>query len=190
MKIRSLFSASLLISSLIVCASAQATVYHLICRGSASGNTSMTVRTLPSDDGTLEAQIQYRFERFAGAKADIRKDGSHLAPGQCSWATGLLTAKQGFFTHTISNPQTYFQFSFDPKRDKNGIFQPGNPRVAVGSDLWDPAQAYIPNLYNNSPDPQGEGTIADQDMIFHFYMALDPDGYLEFYSLNSAVKLY
>jgi hypothetical protein len=72
-KTASMFIAKLAAATLICSASAQATVYHLVCRGSISGNTAILTETYASSNGSPEAKVKYNFEPYAGPTSSIKK---------------------------------------------------------------------------------------------------------------------
>ena len=171
-------------------ATANATVYHLICRGSISGNTNLTVEAFPDADNTMGTWIHYQFQRYTGSKASVKSDGSHLAAGQCSWATNVLSSSHTYFNHTIHNSKIYLHASFAPTIGSEGLQQPASPNIWTAPDRSDPSQDYLPYFGSNAIVPQGEGSIVDPNYIFHFYVSINSDNVLEFYRLNSIVKLY
>jgi len=190
MKTRRALSAVLAITTFGLCVSAHATVYHLICRGSISGNTNLTVEAFPDTGDTMGSWIHYRFQRYTGSKASVKSDGSHLAAGQCSWATNVLSSSYTYFNHTIHNSKIYLHASFAPTIGSEGLQQPASPNVWTAPDRSDPNQDYLPYFGSNAIVPQGEGSIVDPNYIFHIYVSINSDNVLEFYRLSSVVKLY
>ena len=174
------------------CTSANATLIHLVCRGGISGNTGLQVATMTDSDGTPLAKVQYTFERYTGSKSSVKADGSQLAPGQCSWSTGLLGSNQNYFKYTIHNANIYFQTYFVPTTTTvNGTLlqQSDHTNVVMFPDSDDPDQAWLPSFATYST-VTNDGSILDPDMIFHIYVSINSDNSLQFHNLNSAVEMY
>jgi len=182
-----------LAAALGFCASAHATVYHLVCRGSLSGNTAIITETFANSSGSPEAKVQYNFERYAGSASSIKKDGSHLAPGQCSWSQGLLGRDQTYFSQTIHHSQIFLHAYFVPTVNTSEgpvpLEESDHANIELFPDTNDPNQAWLPSFATHSvatPD----GSILDQSMIFHIYVSINSDNSLQFSYLSSAVKLF
>lgn len=179
---------TLAISTLSI--AAHATVYHLVCRGGVAGNNEIHVIMYPDADGFAEAWIQYHFQPYPGPKSSVQTDGSELAPGQCSWSTGLLGKNQNYFVHIVDQTQINVSADFTPSIGSNNSQQTASPNIWITPDRNDPNQDYLPYFASNGSVAQGAGSIVDPDMIFHIYVSINSDGSFRFYKLSSVVKMY
>jgi len=183
----------IMLVAIVMCSNASATVYHLICRGGATGNTRLDFESFAAaSNGTGSfTYIAYIFERYTGAKATIKKDGSHLSPGQCSWATDVVRAPYNYFTHTIDNPGTGLLASVTPQVTGDQRQTSITTTATFIPNSADPDQAYLPLFSFNNPASEWSGSILDPQWVFHFYMKIRPeDGTLQFYSLSSKAKVF
>src|SRR5690606_22467780 len=128
-----------------------------------------------SANGAPYAAVDYRFERYVGTKASVKTDGSHLAPGQCSWSTNVLASNYYRFTHTLKSNVTllaWYDRSVTPDFNRR-LVQDSAPRWHTGLmvDRSDLNLSYLPSSEFDEPDRRG--TILDPSMIFHIYVSIE-----------------
>jgi hypothetical protein len=163
--------------SLLASAATHASSVHLICRGGHTGNTNMSFTSVPTTDG-METIVYYHFVPFKGTKSQVKRDGSHLHPGECSWATDVLSSKYNTLIYYISpsdvSQQTNIYMSADSAN--NAVY---DEFTVINVDPTDPLQSFIPpfNGLQQSPD-EIAGTILDENAIFNWYVTIDQFNHL------------
>ena len=173
-----------IVSLLMAAPSYSATRYHLICRGSSAGNTSLHLENYPNPDqgGVMSTDVAYFFERYKGTKASVKTDGSHLSAGQCSWSTDVLSSAYSKMLYTIKTSKIQVVGVIQPTIDKQlGVFKEGSLSDVQYwvFDSGDPNQSFIPTVVNNMAVDGVKGSIFDETKTFHFYVTINPDDSLQ-----------
>jgi len=160
------------VCGLTAAATNAASVIHLICRGGVSEDTNFRVYSYAAGAGA----VYYDFTPYSGKKADVKRDGSHLAPGQCSWATDVLASKYHTMYYEIAPSEQQIDHSSQIRpylnADNTITF---DTFAVIDRDDGDPNQAFIPHINGPKGVPDSvAGSILDPSMIFNFYVTIDP----------------
>jgi len=160
-----LLVAALGITALSGVASA-ATQYHLICRGSPESRVTVaSSRDFPGD-----MDVNLLFDKYRGTKASVKTDGSHLAPGQCSWSTNVIASvyESGVYYRTAA---TNLRISVDLKGGPND-----QHNTTFATISYDPVSSDANLLWLQNPaDIEADfnpGTIFDADVVWHMYVII------------------
>jgi len=147
-----------------------ASVIHLICRGGISGKNSLEYTAYSSATGV----VSYNFTPYKGKKSDVKRDGSHLGPGECSWATDVLASKYNTLVYYTNGEQVLHDTYIQPSINDDGTVSYTTQTVLDPGLQDDPKQYFLPfiNTADNSTDPL-KGSILDDTMIFNFYVVID-----------------
>lgn len=154
-----------------------ASVIHLICRGGVSEDTHLSVYSYAAGAGA----VYYDFTPYQGKKADVKRDGSHLSPGQCSWATDVLASKYNTMYYEISPDKAQIDHTTEirPYLNDDGSIT-FDTFAIIDRDADDPNQAFIPFVNGPAGTPDSvKGSILDPDKIFNFYVTIDQYNRLE-----------
>jgi hypothetical protein len=143
-----------------------ATQYHLICRGSPESRVTLgSSRDFPGD-----MHINLLFNKYRGTKASVKTDGSHLAPGQCSWSTNVIASVYGSGV-LYQTAATNLRVSVDWKGGPNDQHNTTSASIA-----YDPATSDANLLWLQNPSDveaeQNPGTIFDADVVWHMYVTI------------------
>jgi hypothetical protein len=156
---------------LIAVSTHAASVIHLICRGGAAGNTYLNMTSYPDIN---ETEIDYSFAHYKGSSDNVNRDGSHLGPGECSWATAVLQSKYDTLVYYIKPGHTIQSNVVYPLADKKSKTINYSGFATWDADASDPNQAFLPAINGYSQDmDEVTGTILDENMIFNFYVTID-----------------
>jgi hypothetical protein len=143
-----------------------ATNIHTICRGG-----PVVIRGSSEDSGADAMYGAYKLfftmKRFRGAKSDIRSDGSHLAPGECSWSAGIIPASWGTeFEYDTRVEALLWDMTIDGTDDST------SPIVTHGEMGQNPAFAsdLVLQLLPMSARDDWRGTIMDPARVVHLYV--------------------
>jgi hypothetical protein len=124
----------------LVLASSSASAAILICRGG-----QVALRGMSADlHGAFRLDLTYR--RYTGPAEDIRSDGMHLGPGECSQRAAHIPETQsgGIFYYTYLE-----NFAFDVSIRRN---TPGTKEdygwLALNPLVTDTVLAWVPTIYD------------------------------------------
>ena len=140
--------------------------YHLICRGTPEARVMIgSSRDFPGD-----IDVNLEFSKYRGTKASVKTDGSHLAPGQCSWSTNVIASVYEslvYYRTAASNLRISLDLHGGPNDQYNNTFATiaYDPATSDANLLW------LQNPSDGETDPH-LGTMFDSDVVWHMYVII------------------
>jgi hypothetical protein len=151
---------------------ASAASRHLICRGKAG--TEIRLSSSLALPGKIA--LEWGFDKYTGSKSNIKSNGGHLSPGQCSWDTAVITESYLQYIFYRAEPSAVW-FSVGVTSDMS---TPGENWGSLGyfTSTKDKNVMWLPCFCSKNPS---KGSIYDPAMVFHFYVNIIEDLELELY---------
>jgi hypothetical protein len=151
---------------------ASAASRHLICRGKAK--TEIRMSSSLSFPGKV--LLEWGFTKYTGAKSNIQSNGAHLAAGQCSWDTAVITEPyMQYFYYRADPSQLWFSVGITSDMSTEGE---NWGSLAYLTSTKDKNLMWLPCFCNKNAS---KGSIYDPAMVFHFYVNVIEDLQLELY---------
>jgi len=147
-----------------------ATQYHLMCRG--SPDTQVIVTSSIESPGKMNISLQ--INKYRGTKASVKTDGSHLAPGECSWSTNVIASVYYSLVYYLA-PASDLRIFINAYGGPNDNRTWGS--VAYAPETTDANLLWLGNISDGVEDPT-KGTLFDPDIVYHLYVAIQTNTFI------------
>jgi hypothetical protein len=147
------------VSLMGVSAVSAASLVHMVCRG--GGQMELRAHTIDVAAGTIDTW--FIFQAYAGPKSSVQTDGSHLAPGECSWSAGIIT-QGNVVTYSTTADQVALSITLKAPYMQTGTYEGAFWRLDSATDL---NLRWVPLMLT------AENSLLDPNAILHFNVLVD-----------------